>query len=104
MMSGLLGTPASTPMDTMKPTGPMGAMMSGMIKMVTGAPKSQAAGAASTVGFSTDTTLQGPWDRAALIHGTQLIAVRHDVFVGMDLQSADYQKAKALMVAICSRL
>lgn len=104
MMSGLFGTPASTPMDTMKPTGPTGAIMSGMMKMVTGAPKSQASGAVSTVGFQTDTTLKGPWDRAALIHGTQLIAVRHDVFVGMDLTSADYQKAKALMVAICSRL
>jgi hypothetical protein len=104
MMSGMLGTPASTPMDTMKPTGQMGAMMSGMMKMVTGAPKSQAAGAPSTVGFQTDTTLKGPWDRAALMHGTQLIAVRHDVFVGMDLQSADYEKAKALMAAICSRL
>jgi len=57
-----------------------------------------------TGGFQTDATLKGPWDRAALVHGTQLIAVRHDVFVGMDLQSADYQKAKALMVAICSRL
>lgn len=60
MMSGMLGTPASTPMDTMKTTGTMGAMMSGMMKMVTGAPKTQAAGAPSTVGFNTDTTLQGP--------------------------------------------
>jgi len=104
MMSGLLGTPASTPMDTMKPSGNMGAMMSGLMKMVTGAPKSQAAGAPQTVGFTTDTTLKGPWDHASLLHGTQLIAVRHDVFVGMDLESADYEKAKALMAAICTRL
>ena len=37
-----------------------------------------------------DTTLKGPWDHAALLHGTQLLAVRHDVFVGMTLTSADY--------------
>ena len=52
----------------------------------------------------TDTTLVGPWDRAALLHGTQLMAVRHDVIVAMSLQSADYERAKALLVAICSRL
>ena len=104
MMNGMLGAPSSTPLDTMKPTGNMGAMMSGMMKMVTGAPKTQASGAPSTVGFTTDTTLKGPWDNASLLHGTQLIAVRHDVFVGMDLQSADYEKAKALMAAICSHL
>jgi len=39
-----------------------------------------------------------------LLHGTQLQAVRHDVFVAMDLQSADYDKAKAFMGAICRRL
>jgi len=33
-----------------------------------------------------------------------LIAVRHDVFVGMNLESADYERAKALLAAICSRL
>ncbi|HEY7878005.1 MAG TPA: hypothetical protein VIC55_07260, partial [Gemmatimonadaceae bacterium] len=104
MMGGLLGAPTSTPMDTMKPTGTMGGMMAGMMKMVTGAPASQASGAPSTVGFTTDTTLKGPWDNASLLHGTQLIAVRHDVFVGMDLQSADYAKAKALMTAICTHL
>jgi len=46
----------------------------------------------------------GPWDSAMLLHGTQLQAVRHDVFVAMDLQSADYDKAKAFMGAICRRL
>jgi hypothetical protein len=66
--------------------------------------KGKAPGASSTVGFRTDTTLTGPWDNASLLHGTQLIAVRHDVFVGMGLQSADYEKAKALLAAICSRL
>ena len=58
----------------------------------------------STVGFRTDTALAGPWDNASLLHGTQLIAVRHDVFVGLSLQSADYLKARALLAAICSRL
>jgi len=39
-----------------------------------------------------------------LLHGTQLLAVKNDVMVGMDLQSADYEKAKALMAVICSSL
>jgi hypothetical protein len=39
-----------------------------------------------------------------LLHGTQLIAVRHDVFVGMSLKSADYVKARALLAAICAQL
>lgn len=104
MVGGLLGAPASTPLDTMKPSGSMGTMMAGMMKMVTGAPKSQASGAPATVGFRTDTTLQGPWDSAMLMHGTQLLAVRHDVLVAMDLQSADYEKAKALLAAICTHL
>jgi hypothetical protein len=56
------------------------------------------------VGFATDTTLKGPWDRAALLHGTQLVAVRNDAFVGMSLVSADLDKAKALLGAICERL
>jgi hypothetical protein len=53
---------------------------------------------------SGDTVLAGPWDHAALFHGTRLIGVRHDTSVGMNLQSADYAKAKALLAAICSRL
>ena len=103
-LSGMIGTPAHTPMDTMKPTGDMGRMLGGFMKMATGASRSSAPGAVTKVGFSTDTTLKGPWDNASLLHGTQLIAVRHDVFVGMDLQSADYDKARALLAAICSRL
>ena len=63
-----------------------------------------APGAVAQVGLKTDTTLKGPWDNASLLHGTQLIAVKNDVFVAMTLESADYDKAKALMAAICSRL
>jgi len=63
-----------------------------------------APGAATQVGFKTDTTLQGPWDSAMLMHGTQLFAVKNDVMVAMDLQSADYEKAKALLAVICSSL
>jgi len=66
--------------------------------------KSLAGGPVGTVGFKTDTALKGPWDNAALLHGTQLVAVKHDVFVGMTLTSADYDRAKALLSAICSRL
>jgi hypothetical protein len=101
----LLGAPATSPLDTMQPPPQMQAMMGGLMKMVGGkAAEGKAPGATSTVGFRTDTTLVGPWDHAALMHGTMLMAVRHDVFVGMDLQSADYEKAKALLAAICSRL
>jgi hypothetical protein len=39
-----------------------------------------------------------------LLHGTQLLAVKSDVMVGMDLQSADYEKAKALLAVVCSAL
>lgn len=48
--------------------------------------------------------LTGPCDYASLLNGTQLVAVRHDVFVGINLESADYERAKALLIAICSRL
>jgi hypothetical protein len=51
-----------------------------------------------------DTIVTGPWDNASLVRGTQLMAVRHDVFVSMRLESADYERAKALLAAICSRL
>ena len=51
-----------------------------------------------------DTTLRGPWDRAALFHGTRLIGVRHDVLVSIGLQAADLDRARALLAAICSRL
>ncbi len=104
-VSEAMGTPSSSPLDTMKPPPQMQAMIGGLMKMVGGsAAQGKAPGAASTVGFRTDTTLAGPWDNASLLHGTQLIAVRRGVFVGMGLQSADYEQAKALLAAICSRL
>ena len=77
------------------------AMLGGLMKLAGGG---AAPGASAQVGLKTDSTLQGPWDNATLLHGTQLLAVKADVMVGMDLQSADYEKAKALMAAICSRL
>lgn len=81
------------------------AMIGGLMKMVSGDGGGAAApGAASQVGFKTDSTLKGPWDNATLLHGTQLLALKGDVMVAMDLKSADYEKAKALMAAICSRL
>lgn len=106
MVSGVMGLPSNigAGLDSVKGGGNMGQMIGGLMKMVTGAPRTTATGAVTTEGLRTDTTLQGPWDNASLLHGTQLIAVRHDVFVGMDLQSADYAKAKALMAAICGRL
>jgi hypothetical protein len=104
-VAGVMGTPASSPLDTMKLPPQMQGMVGGMMKMVGGsAAEGKAPGATSTVGFQTDTMLTGPWDNASLLHGTQLMAVRHDVFVGMGLESADYEKAKALLAAICSRL
>jgi hypothetical protein len=86
----------------------MQAAFGGLMNMVAGGSAGggpgSAPGAAATVGFRTDTTLKGPWDNAALLHGTQFVAVRHDAFVGMSLVSADYDKAKALLGAICARL
>ncbi|HEY3933131.1 MAG TPA: hypothetical protein VGL65_00790 [Gemmatimonadales bacterium] len=104
-VSAATGMPSSSPLDTMKLPPQMQGMVGGMMKMVGGSAASgKAPGAAATNGFQTDTMLTGPWDNASLLHGTQLIAVRHDVFVGMGLESADYEKAKALLAAICSRL
>jgi hypothetical protein len=89
-------------MDSMKMDPNMSKVMGGLMKMVGGG--SGAPGAATQVGFKTDTDLQGPWDAAMLMHGTQLLAVKHDVMVGMDLQSADYEKAKALLTLVCSSI
>lgn len=108
MVGGLLGAPSSSPLDTMQPPPQMQQAIGGLMKMIggpsDGGGAASAPGAAATVGFRTDTMLKGPWDHAALLHGTQLLAVRHDAFVGMSLESADYQRAKALLAAICSRL
>jgi hypothetical protein len=90
-------------MDSMKMDSNTSKMIGGLMKMVGGG-GAGAPGAATQVGFKTDTMLKGPWDNASLLHGTQLIAVKNDVMVGMDLQTADYEKAKALMAAICSKL
>jgi hypothetical protein len=79
-------------------------MIGGLMKMVGGGNPGAATGAVTQVGLKTDTTLNGPWDSASLQHGTQLLAVKNDVMVGMDLQSADYDRAKALLTAICARL
>lgn len=79
-------------------------MIGGLMKMVGGGGSKTATGAVMQVGLKTDTTLKGPWDNASLQHGTQLLAVKNDVMVGMDLQSADYDKAKALLTAICEKL
>jgi hypothetical protein len=72
------------------------ALIGGLMKLAGGADARAAPGAATQIGFKTDSTLQGPWDNATLLHGTQLLAVKADVMVGMDLKSADYEKAKAL--------
>jgi hypothetical protein len=91
-------------LDSMPQDANTSALIGGLMKLAGGANAGAAPGAATQVGFKTDSTLQGPWDSATLLHGTQLLAVKADVMVGMDLKSADYEKAKALMAAICSRL
>jgi hypothetical protein len=89
-------------MDSMKMDPNMSKMVGGLMNLVGGG--GGAPGVATQVGFKTDTSLQGPWDSAMLMHGTQLFAVKNDVMVGMDLQSADYGKAKALLAVICSTI
>jgi hypothetical protein len=98
-VGGILGTPPSTPLDTLHPSADMQAAIGGLMKMITGN-----SGAAATVGLRTDTALAGPWDHAALLHGTLLMAVKGDVLVGINLAAADYDKAKALLGVICARL
>ena len=80
------------------------ALIGGLMKLAGGGDAGAAPGAASQIGFKTESNLKGPWDNATLMHGTQLLAVKADVMVGMDLKAADYEKAKALMAAICSQL
>ncbi|MEO7041353.1 MAG: hypothetical protein ABI035_03745 [Gemmatimonadaceae bacterium] len=96
-VSGMLHVPGGSVLDTMKPTGQVGTMMTGLMKMVSGGSATTAPGAVATVGLQTDTTLKGPWDQAMLMHGTQLLAVHHDVMMTIDLRSADYEHAKALL-------
>lgn len=107
-VGGMLGAPSGSPLDSLTPPPQMQAVVGGLMEMVSGSAEGGGAGsangAAAMIGFRTDTGLAGPWDHAALLHGTQLLAVRGDVFVGMSLMSADYEKAKALMRAICERL
>jgi hypothetical protein len=109
MAGGMIGMPGATAtLDSIKLPSNMQSMVGGFMKSLAGSSNGggagSATGAAVTVGFKTDTALKGPWDNAALLHGTQLVAVKHDVFVGLSLTSADYEKAKALLGAICSRL
>jgi hypothetical protein len=109
MVTGMMGLDsAQKTLDSFKPPPEMQSVLGGVMKMVTtnaeGGGAGSAPGAAVKEGFRTDTTLRGPWDHAALIHGTQLVALRGDRFVGMSLVSADYDKAKALLGAICERL
>ena len=101
---GVMGMPATSVLDTMKPTGQMGQMIGGLMKVVNGGSMHTAPGAAATTGLRTDTTLAGPWDQAMLYHGTQLMAVRHDAMVDISLKSADYERAKALLTAIANKL
>jgi hypothetical protein len=61
-------------------------------------------GPAVSRGLKTDTTMAGPWDAAALINGSWLIASKDDVSLTIILGTADYDKAKALMAAACQRL
>jgi hypothetical protein len=61
-------------------------------------------GAAVSRGLKTDTTMVGPWDAAALINGSWLIASKDDVSLTIILGTADYDKAKALLAAACERL
>ena len=61
-------------------------------------------GAAVSRGLKTDTTMVGPWDAAALVNGSWLIASKDDVSLTIILGTADYDKAKALLAAACERL
>jgi hypothetical protein len=103
-VTGVMGLPATSPLDTLTPPPQMQAAIGGLMKMMGNGLPGSAPGAAATVGFKTDTALQGPWDHAALLHGTQLLAVRHDVFVGISLTSADYDRARRLLAGITSHL
>jgi hypothetical protein len=99
-MGGAIPTGAMNSMPTDANTS---AMIGGLMKMVGGGGNA-APGAVAQVGFKTENNLPGPWDNATLQHGTQLMAVKGDVMVAMDLTSAEYDKAKALLAAAASRM
>jgi hypothetical protein len=61
-------------------------------------------GAAVGRGLAPDTMLVGPWDSAALVNGSWLLASKDDVGLMMILGTADYDKAKALIAAACEKL
>jgi hypothetical protein len=106
MMKGSVGAAAPAlglPVGGAAPSLPPEAQqMLGQISKMTGG--ALAAPASLTHGLATDTTLVGPWDRAALVGGSTLVATRHNVMVELLLTSGDYDKAKALLAAACEQL
>jgi hypothetical protein len=55
--------------------------------------------------LKTDTTsLQGPWDEAALLAGIGFMAVKKDVSMSMDLRLLGLDKAKALVTKAMGRI
>ena len=117
MTAGLLGTASKTfgggrvgvgNVDSAQMTAtPMPKLDDKSQKMLNGFTKAlgmPGMGAAVSRGLAPDTMLVGPWDSAALVNGSWLLASKDDVGLSMILGTADYDKAKALMAAACEKL
>jgi hypothetical protein len=98
-VGGLMGAPTSMP--TMPALSAPQQKLAGAFGKMVGVP---GMGGIAKRGMQTDSSLVGPWDSATLVHGSWLIASRHDVAVMINLGDADLDKAKALLTAACERL
>lgn len=102
-MKGSIGSAATAlgmPGGGASPTLPPEAQqMLGQISKMTGG----ALGAPGLIHPASDSALTGPWDAAGLVAG-ELVATKHNVMVQLMLNTADYDKAKALLAAACEQL
>jgi len=55
-------------------------------------------------GLTTDTTVAGPWDDAALLSGLEFSAVKSDAMFSLDLRTIPYDQARALIAKAVEHL
>jgi hypothetical protein len=58
----------------------------------------------SSLSLRSEADVKGPWARAALVHGTEFVAVRKDVYFRVDVGGVGYEKAKQLVARAAGRL
>lgn len=58
----------------------------------------------SSLSLKSEADVKGPWARAALVHGTEFVAVTKDVCLRVDLGGLGYEKSKRLVARAAGRL